>query len=69
MLSPISAKIASDVANECIDKIMYFRKKDGTSADRPLEQITLIGDIILTTIAAVQAEESEGGEASEASSD
>ena len=69
MLKPGSIRAASAIADECIDKIMFVRSRDGTYRNRPMEQISLIGEFILTAIAAVQAEDNQGGESIETATD
>lgn len=67
MLNPKAANVAANVAAQCLELIMKVERREGGYIDRNPEQVALIGDIILTAIAATQSQQLKEGEQLEAS--
>lgn len=54
MLSPGAAKVAADVATQCLKLIMQIDRPPGESTNRNPEQIALIGELIQSAINSTQ---------------
>lgn len=69
MLHPSAALRAADIAAQCLELIMKVNQNSGKNIDRNPEQVALIGDIILSAIAATQSQQLKEGKHLEASTD